>query len=407
MPRLAALRAGAVCAALTVGVGLACKNSIEVVFLVPGSMEMAPSDTVIPQGGSFQLRVTVYDTTGDPIPLLPTLTSSDTSRVTVSRTGLVRAAGPTGSVSITATLGPFTRITNVDVIDSLLAARVPLGGRPYGAAISSTGVAYVTQLDFGRLARANLPAQAFTASAAVGSIPSEVAFNSTGALAYVTNQFSGNVAVVNVATNTWIDTIPVTGDPFDVIVTPGDSIIYVSTNVDSVYGIRVATKAVVARFPTPAIANGFVIRADTLLYVSTHGGGTVIEFNLRTRTVARTFTVGGTPQKLALSANGNELYIANEAGYVQFWNLVGGGQIGTNLSLPGGGGYGMTRRASNGLLYVSTATGGPGNVHIINATTRTITRTIAVGGRGRRVVFNASGTIGFVPNEGGWVDFLR
>lgn len=407
MPRIAALRAGAVCAALTVAGGLACKNSTEVVFLVPGSMQMTPADTTIPQGGSLQLRVTVFDTSGNPIPLRPAFTSSDTSRVTVSVSGLARAVGPTGPASITATLGPFTRVTTVVVFDSLLAQRVPLGGSPYGAAISSTGVAYVTQLDFGRLARADLPAQAFAGTAAVGNFPSEVAFNSTGTTAYVTNQLGGSVAIVNVATNAWVETIPVTGDPFEVIVAPGDSILYVTTNIDSVYGIRIATKEIVARFPVPGTANGFVVRHDTLLYVSTRAGGTVVEFNLRTRTVARTFTLGGFPQKMALSANGNELYIVNESGYMQFWNLVGGGQIGANLPLPGGGGYGLARRPSNGLLYATTATNGPGNIHIINPTTRTITRTIAVGGRGRRVVFTASGTIGFVPNEGGWVDFLR
>jgi DNA-binding beta-propeller fold protein YncE len=193
-----------------------------------------------------------------------------------------------------------------------------------------------------------------------------------------------------------------------VIVAPGDSILYVSTNVDSVYGIRLATKAVVAAFPTPAIGNGFALRNDTLLYVSAHTGGTIIEFNLRTRTVARTLTVGGIPQKLALSPDRNELYIANQAGYVQFWSLVTGAQIGGNLALPAGSaGYGIARRPSTGQLYVTSVYFGGGNIHIIDPVTRTLTRTVVAGGSTRRVVFNASGSIGFVPNEGGWIDFLK
>ncbi|PYO86213.1 MAG: hypothetical protein DMD66_14015, partial [Gemmatimonadetes bacterium] len=141
-----------------------------------------------------------------------------------------------------------------------------------------------------QLARTNLPSQAFAPAVAVGSVPTAVAFNSGGTIAYVTNQLSQNLGVVDVATNTQTDVIPVNGDPFVVIVQPGDSIIYVSTNVNRVYGIRVATKALVDSFPTPAIGNGMLIK-DTLLYVSTHSGGTVIEFNLKTRTVARTSTV--------------------------------------------------------------------------------------------------------------------
>jgi YVTN family beta-propeller protein len=283
---------------------------------------------------------------------------------------------------------------------------VLLAGGPYGAAISPDGVAYVTLPDVGKLGRADLPTQAFSAPATVGSVPSEVAFTSTGAVAYVTNQFSSNVGIVDVASNTQTDVIDVTGDPFEVIVAPGDSIIYVSTNVDSVYCIRLATKARVTAFATPAIGNGFVLLNDTLLYVSTHSGGTVIEFNIKTRALGRTFTVGGIPQKMALSANGNELYIANEAGYVQFWNLVTGTQIGGNLALASAG-YGIARRPGSNQLYATSAYFGGGYIYIINPVSRTVTRSILVGGSTRRVVFDAAGTIGFVPNEDGWIDFLK
>jgi YVTN family beta-propeller protein len=388
--------------------GGAHKDVPVTVHAVPSGVRIAPRDTSILQGGSVQMAATVTDEHNQPIPgLAVEFASSDTTIATVSATGLVRSRGRAGQVWIYAEYEPFYDAARVVVRDSSLGARVSLGGRPYGAAISAAGVAYVTMLDAGTLGRADLPSQTFTAPVAVGSLPSEVAFNSAGTRAYVTNQFSHNVGVVHVATNTQIDTITVTGDPFEVIVAPGDSIIYVSTNVNRVYGIRLSTKAVAAEFPTPAIANGFAIRHDTLLYASTHSGGTVIEFNLRTRAVARTFTVGGTPQKVAVSADGNELYIANEAGYVQFWDLVAGTQIDGNVALPGSAGYGIARRPNTGQLYVTSAYFGGGNIHIINPATRTLVKTIVAGGSTRRVVFNASGTIGFVPNEGGWVDFLK
>jgi YVTN family beta-propeller protein len=388
--------------------GGAHKDVPVTVHAVPSGVRIAPRDTSILQGGSVQMAATVTDEHNLPIPgLAVEFASSDTTIATVSASGLVRSQGRAGQVWVYAEHEPFYDAARVVVRDSSLGARVSLGGRPYGAAISPAGVAYVTQLDLAQLSRADLPSRSFESTVAVGVVPSEVAFNSTGTRAYVTNQFSHNLGVVNVATNTQIDTITVTGDPFEVIVAPGDSILYVSTNVNSVYGIRLSTKAVVAEFPTPAIANGFAIRHDTLLYASTHEGGTIIEFNLRTRAVARTFTVGGTPQKLALSADGNELYIANQAGYVQFWDLVGGTQIGGNLALPGSAGYGMARRASTGQLYVTSAYFGAGNIHVVNPVTRTLVKTIVAGGSTRHVVFNASGTIGLVPNEGGWVDFLK
>ena len=376
------------------------------VNLVPGAIELAPRDTSIPQAGTVTLNATVLDTAGNPISLRPLFTWTDSGLVTVSPQGVVRSLGPTGTVTITATLGVLADQVSLSVYDSNLAGHVRLGGRPYGAAISPGGVAYVTQLDLGQLARADLPGHSFASAVSVGVVPSEVAFNSTGSRAYVTNQFSDNVGIVDVATNTQVDVIPVTGDAFEVIVAPGDSILFVTTNVDSVYGIRLATKEIVTAFPVANTANGLAVR-DTLLYVSTWAGGTVMEFNLRTRTVLRTFAVGGVPQKLALSPDGTELYVANQAGYVQFWNLTTGAQIGTNLMLPGGGGYGIARNPANGRLYVSTAYYGGGNIHIINASARTLIKTIAAGGSTRHVVFNASGSVGIVPNEAGWVDFLK
>jgi YVTN family beta-propeller protein len=286
----------------------------------------------------------------------------------------------------------------------ILGDRVMVAGAPYGAAIGATGVAYITNPGASNLGRTDLPSQAFAPAVTMGSVPTEVAFNSSGSTAYVTNQGSHNVGVVDVGTNSWIDTIPVTGDPFEVIVAPGDSIIYVSTNVNRVYGIRLATKDTVKSFATPAIGNGMLIR-DTLLYVSTHSGGTIIEFNLRTRAVARTFTVGGTPQKMDTSSDGNTLYIANEAGYVQVWNRVTGLQIGSNIPLASAG-YGIARRPTNGKLYVTSAYFGGGRIYVIDPATRTIIDTVTAGGSTRRVIFDANG-VGFVPNEGGWVDFIR
>lgn len=380
------------------------------------AVTIAPADTTIPQGGTFQVRTAITDSAGNVIGgLRPALASSDTSIVTVTPLGIVHTGSLAGSATITASFkkltGPdtllFTAVAKVTVRDSNLVNRVPLSGRPFGAAITPAGVVYVTLVDAGTLRRMDLPTQAFGASVGVGRVPTEVAFNSTGTRAYVTNQFDQNVGVVNVSTNTQIDVITVKGDPFEVIVTPGDSILYVSTNLDSVYGIRLATKAQVTSFAVPALADGFALREDTLLYVSTYTGGTVVEFNLRTRTISRTFSVGGVPQKVAVSPDASTLYIANQAGYVQFWNLTTGTQIGGNLALPGGGGYGIARNPANGLLYVSTASFGGGRIHIIDPTTRTLLKSMSAGGSTRRVVFHASGTVGFVTNESGWVDFLR
>src|SRR5258706_6593093 len=340
---------------LAAAIGAACKSPTSTEIVIAVGFRVTPSDPFLPQLGTGQIGAAAVDTSGHGIPVHARFKVSDSNLISITSDGLVTSLGPTGTAFIEASWGPFENYAYVTVHDSSL-VRVSVPNRAYGAAIAPNGIAYTTQVDLGKLRRVDLQSHTVGAEVLVGNIPTEVAFSSTGAVAYVTNQSSQNVSIPNVAGNTQIWVSPVTGGPFAVTVAPSDSILYVSTNVDSVYGIRLSTKAVVAAFATPAIGNGFALRQDTLLYVSTHSGGTGIEVNLRTRTVGRTFAVGGTPQKLALSGNGNELYIANEAGYVQFWNLVTGAQIGGNLVLPAGSaGYGMARRPSTGQLYVTSA----------------------------------------------------
>src|SRR5438105_15891 len=75
--------------------------------------------------------------------------------------------------------------------------RVPQGARPFAIALSASGTALVTLLDGGKLARAELSNGAFDRTIAVGATPSDVAFNSTGTRAYVTNQFGGSISIVD------------------------------------------------------------------------------------------------------------------------------------------------------------------------------------------------------------------
>ena len=388
---------------LVTSVSVACDNS----SAPPIAAEIAvtPADTAIERQTSLQLTVTVRDSSGNIIPDAPIQWQSlHPSIATVSSTGLVHSEGPAGVAVILATIDLLGAQAEVLVLDSLLVARAKLPESAYAGAISGN-VAYVGQTYVQSIRRANLPSRAFAQTVPVGDVPTEMAFNSTGTRLYVTNQYSSSISVINVGTNAVIDAIPVGNRPFEVIVEPGDSILWTG-KIDSLYGIRLATKEIIARFQIGDVGNGVAIARDTLLYVSTHNSGTVVEVNLRTRTLGRTFSVGGVPQKLVVSPDGNELYIANESGYIQFWNLVSGTQIGSNLTLPAGA-YGLARRATNGLLYATSAYFGGGYIYVIDPVARTLIHSSVVGGSTRHVVFTANGSVGIVPNEDGWVDFIK
>lgn len=392
--------------ALLSGAVVACSNSTAPADppVVIAAIRLAPHDTIIPEKHSLQLRWTALDESGKPVQvtLQPSFVSNDPSLVSVDAAGFVQSLGPIGTATITATLGDFDAIVGVTVLDSAVAGRVILSSRAYAAAISSTGVVYVGQPDLSQLIRADLPSQAFTAAVAVGNTPTEVAFNSTGSRAYVTNQFSQNVGVIDVASNTQITTVPVVGNPFAVIVAPGDSIIYVTTTADSLFGISAATSQITRRFGLPIISNGFAIR-DSLLFVSTRDVGTVTEINMKTNTILRTLPVGGGPQGIVVSPDGTVLYVANENQTLEFWSLTSNVSLGATALA--GRGFGLARRSTDGYLYVTTLEGG--QIQVINPATQQIVRSIDVGGIPRRIAFNQSGSLAVVANEAGWVDFIQ
>jgi len=376
------------------GLGLACENPSGP--RPPREASLTPRDTAIAQGASVQLTATWSAVEWQ---------SDNPAVATVSTSGLVHSVGPSGVARIRATHDSLSDTCEVTVLDSMLVARTKLSNRSYAAAISVNSVAYISQSDLSSILRLDLRSHTVTDTIPVGDTPTEMAFNSTGTRLYVTNQYSGSISVINVASNTAIDEVRVGNRPFEVIVEPGDSILWTG-KIDSLYGVRLATKEIIARFQIGDVGNGFAIAHDTLLYVSTHTTGTVVEINLRTRTQGRTFSVGGIPQKLVVSPDGKELYIANESGYIQFWDLSTGTQIGSNLELPSAA-YGLARRPTNGLLYVTSAYFGRGYIYVIDPVTRTLVHSAVVGGSTRHVVFKADGSVGIVPNEGGWVDFLR
>src|SRR5206468_3077504 len=136
-----------------------------------------------------------------------------------------------------------------------------------------------------------------------------------------------------------------------------------------------------------------------LLYVATRDGGSVLEVDWRTMTVVRTFTLGGRPQGMALSANGAELYVANEVSNVLHIITLSNGAM-TSVPLRSGG-EGMAR-GSDGKLYIGEVFAG--FVEVVDPVSRTVVRTITTGGTPREVAADPARNQVLVANESGWVD---
>ncbi|MEP7326777.1 MAG: YncE family protein [Gemmatimonadota bacterium] len=283
-------------------------------------------------------------------------------------------------------------------------ATVPLDSRPFGAGVSrnGNGTYYITRLDAGAVSGGVFPAAAFPNTITVGSIPTNVIFNSTGTTAYVTNQWSQNIGIIDVATNTQVTTIPIAGDPFNLILSLDGTRLYVSNNANNVTVADIASRNVITTIPMPGPPNGLALsRNGTRLYISHPFNGVVVEVNTATNTVVRTLVVPGSPQDMVVF-DGAELFVANEAGSLDVVNLSTGA-VATSIPLPGGG-FGLAMSPDRAQLYVGQPAG---YLTIVNRANRTIVKTLDLEGSPRKIAFNAAGKFAVVANEAGWVDFIK
>src|SRR5262245_57336125 len=169
-------------------------------------------------------------------------------------------------------------------------ARMALNGAPLGIAVAREGFAFITQPDHGqssgRVARVDLNARSVTATIPVGMVPSLVIFLAERTKAYVSNQWSDNVGIIDVASNTQSDVIPTTGDPFALALSPDGSTLLVTTNANVLFKIDIATKNTLGSIALPATSHHIIMDPHgRFLYVATRDGGTVMEVYWRSMMV--------------------------------------------------------------------------------------------------------------------------
>lgn len=286
-----------------------------------------------------------------------------------------------------------------------IAAHIPVSGGPIDVAVLSSGLTLVTRDAVDSVQKLNLTNSAVQTAIPVGSVPTFVIFDPTGVTGYVSNQISSNIGVIDVSTGVQSDVIPVNGNPVPMQVTADGKTLFVTTNVNRLYRVDLATKGATDSLDLPATSHHLLLRPDgTRLYVATRDGGTVVELNPATLAVLRTFTLGGRTQAMAFSPDGTRLYVANEAKpLVQTVNLTSGA-VGDSAILSGGA-NGIAIDASGSRIFASIILAG--KVEIIDRATMTVDTTLITGGTPRAVVNDAARQQIVVANEGGWIDVIR
>jgi len=304
----------------------------------------------------------------------------------------------------------------------------------------ATGLVYVTRVATDSIALVDLESHRVTASFKVGNGPYDVAFNAAGSSAYVTNLYDHTVGVINTLTQTQVTTFPVAGGAVRVLLGPDETKLYVtldnggltvlnstSGTVDTTIQLGAETLPVRARVATdeersewwPRLVasypgydffqqlgsvalNGVALTSDrSRLYVSSVGG-TVTEINTAADTVVRSFRPGGLPQDLVVGRGDSTLYLANEAGWVQVWNLKHWTRT-DSIPVPAAFGLALTQDGEQ-LWVTETAVGG---IAVVDGASRAVIETIPVLGSPRHLAMTPDGTTAVVANEAGVVQIIR
>src|SRR5256714_2088831 len=289
----------------------------------------------------------------------------------------------------------------------------PLGGTPFAVAISPRGVTYVTQLLAASASRADLPSTSFSTSFAVGDIPSQVRMSPDGRTAYVGDQDARTITYVDVATNQAVATTSVpAGSILTIGLSPDGKRLYALTDFYGVYVISTDTRTVIASIKgAGTILAGVAFHpAAPCMYVASRDEGRVSTVNLRTNTVVRSQTLGGARiQNLAVSRDGAVLFATDiERSKLLARDLRSDGSafseyaVGTPESRNA---FDVAVTADNKQVYVSTLA--DGKLYVFDLGSRTIVDSVMTGGSPRYIGFDAGGTTAVIPNEAGWVNFLR
>jgi YVTN family beta-propeller protein len=243
--------------------------------------------------------------------------------------------------------------------------------------------------------------------ASEGNVQATVAEVTSTVFAYVANDESGDVSVINTATNR-LESVPdgaaikVGGSPVSVAITPDGTRAYVANSALGVSVIDTATNTVEALLRVPAGPFGIAISPDgSRAYVANLGAEEVSVIDTATNTVDARIKLGGGPQSVAITPDGTRAYVGNQAFGVQVikttTNTVEAVPDGTAIKV-GAGPFSIAITPDGARAYVANA--GDGTVSVVNTATNTVERSaIPVGGEPTGVAITPDGTRAYVANR--------
>jgi len=284
----------------------------------------------------------------------------------------------------------------------ILADRVAVPGAPFDVALAPPNLALVTRGHAAAVDVLALGHPRVTRTIFVGPVPTRAVAGPRGDWAYVTSQFSEAIDVIDIQGGQQVAAIHVGGHPLGAVLSNDGMTLYVSSNRDRLVALSLTRQCIVAEIPIPHGSPQLCRHpSGRRVYASGWRSGVVAEIDVPAMRLLRTFDLGGVVQEVAVTADGQSLYAANEAGWLDVVHLPTGKRSAT-LKL-GTAALGLALSADDrdvivGLLHAGT-------VLVIDRHTLEIRATIQTAGTPRLIAASARGPV-LVANEAGWVDFI-
>ena len=305
------------------------------------------------------------------------------------------------------TRAPAVRNSGHRVVQSI-SERVVVEGSPFDVTFTHSGNALVTRGHAAAIDVLQLNPLRVVHTIRVGPAPTRVLANGRsekGAqLAYATTQFAEAVSVIDLERRQQVGSIPVPGHPLGAALAPDGHMLYVSTNHDRLVAISTLHRTVIGTSAIPLACPQLAVHpSGRWILVPCWRAGVLLEVDASTLGITRRFELGGSVQDVVVSPDGQNVYVANESGWLDVIHLPSGRRTATVKF--GTAALSLALSADQMHLFVGLLDAG--RILVLQRQGLIERAAIATGGRPRLIAVHKSGDAVLVANEAGWVDLLR
>lgn len=239
----------------------------------------------------------------------------------------------------------------------------------------------------------------------VGQYPVCIAFDPVNGYLYVTNQESGNVSVIDGATNEVVASVWIGGYPDGLTYDPSNGDIY-ALNDDNVSVISPSTNTVIAHVNVGMAPQDVAYNsANTDLYVTNGNSNNVSVINGSSNVVTASIPAGSSPRGIVYDSVNRNIYVMNEgvAGCAGCnVTVISGVTNKAVASIPGENDTadGVVDSTTGDVYVINGGSDyyGPGSVEVVSGATNSIIRHIDKGAYPQRGVFDPANGLIYITN---------